>query len=70
MSLVTVTKAIRIDERTLDKIESAQRLLEDICEELEDIVREDDFYSFLLESGERASANIKDFLLAYAERNQ
>lgn len=69
MSLITITKAIRIDERTLDKIESAQRLLDSICDELEEIVNEDDHYSFLLESGERASAGILDFLNAYAERD-
>lgn len=69
MSLVKVTKSIRIDERTLDKIQEAQGLLDDICEELEEIVREDDYYSFLLESGNKAAANIKDFLIAYAERN-
>lgn len=69
MSMVKVTKSIRIDERALDKIQAAERLLDEICEELEEIVQEDDYYSFLLESGNRAQANIKDFLVAYAERN-
>lgn len=70
MSLIAVSKAIRIDERALIKIEATQRLLDNICEELEEIVQEDDYFSFLLESGERAAASIKDFMSDYAKRNQ
>lgn len=69
MSLVKVTKSIRIEDSVLDKIEAAQTLLDQICEDLDEIVQEDDHYSFLLESGVRASANIQTFLDAYAERD-
>lgn len=69
MSLVAVTKSIRIEDSVLDKIETAQTLLDQICEELDEIVQEDDHYSFLLESGVRASVNIQTFLDAYAERD-
>lgn len=69
MSLVAVTKSIRIEDSALDKIEAVQSLLDEICAELDDIVREDDHYSFLLESGVRASVNIQTFLDAYAERD-
>ncbi len=69
MSLVAVTKSIRIEDSVLDKIEAAQTLLDQICEELDEIVQEDDHYSFLLDSGVRASVNIQTFLDAYAERD-
>lgn len=69
MALVAVTKSIRIEDSVLDKIEAAQTLLDQICEELDEIVQEDDHYSFLLESGVRASVNIQTFLDAYAERD-
>lgn len=69
MALVKVTKSIRIEDSVLDKIEAAQTLLDQICEELDEIVQEDDHYSFLLESGVRASVNIQTFLDAYAERD-
>lgn len=69
MALVAVTKSIRIEGSVLDKIEAAQTLLDQICEELDEIVQEDDHYSFLLESGVRASVNIQTFLDAYAERD-
>lgn len=70
MSLVEVSKSIRIDNHALDKIEAVRSLLDDICEELENIVHEDDHYCELLESGYKASAYVQTFLDAYAERDR
>ncbi len=69
MSLITVTKAIRIDHKTLRQIEEVGSLMGDLAEELEEIAREDDFYNDLYESALNTSAHIETFLGMYAERN-
>lgn len=69
MSLITVTKAIRIDYKVLKKIEEVGSLMNDLAEELEEIAREDDFYNDLHESALNTSAHIETFLGMYAERN-
>ena len=70
MSLIKVTKAIRIDNEVLDKIEEASSLMKNLVEELEEIAREDDFYSDLCEYALSSNAYIETFLDAYMKRNQ